>query len=113
MSKKKRTPVVPRCALCKGVINILGNDHVVGSTGRMVCRGCLQTSFHILEASDEAKEEAVPAPSITPQHIVQELDKSIIGQEQAKAAGVGYAADGPAAAAFTGAVRTAYGRLHR
>lgn len=86
MSKKKRTPVVPRCALCKGIINILGNDHVVGSTGRMVCRGCLQTSFHILEASDEVKEEAVPAPSITPQHIVQELDKSIIGQGQAKAA---------------------------
>lgn len=86
MNKKKRTPVVPRCALCKGVINILGNDHVVGSTGRMVCRGCLQTSFHILETSDEAKEEAVPAPSITPQHIVQELDKSIIGQQQAKAA---------------------------
>ena len=86
MSKKKRTPVVLRCALCKSVINILGNDHVVGSTGRMVCRGCLQTSFHILEASDEVTEEAVPAPSITPQHIVQELDKSIIGQEQAKAA---------------------------
>ena len=86
MSKKKQSSPVPRCALCKGVINILDNDYVVGSTGKMVCRSCLETSFHILEAHDVVKGEAVPALPITPQYIVQELDKAIIGQEQAKSA---------------------------
>lgn len=86
MSKKKQSPPVPRCALCKGFINILDNDYVVGSTGRMVCRGCLEMSFHILEASKETEKENVSAPSITPQYIVQEVDKAIIGQEQAKSA---------------------------
>lgn len=33
---KKNFQSFPRCALCKGYINLLGNDHVVGSTGRMV-----------------------------------------------------------------------------
>ena len=86
MSKKKQSPSVPRCALCKGFINILDNDYVVGSTGRMVCRGCLEMSFHILEASKETEKENVSAPSITPQYIVQEVNKAIIGQEQAKSA---------------------------
>lgn len=86
MSKKKQSPPVPRCALCKGFINILDNDYVVGSTGRMVCRGCLEMSFHILEASKETEKENVSAPSITPQNIVQEVNKAIIGQEQAKSA---------------------------
>lgn len=86
MSKKKQSPPVPRCVLCKGFINILDNDYVVGSTGRMVCRGCLEMSFHILEASKETEKENVSAPSITPQYIVQEVNKAIIGQEQAKSA---------------------------
>lgn len=86
MSKKKQSPPVPRCALYKGFINILDNDYVVGSTGRMVCRGCLEMSFHILEASKEKEKENVSAPSITPQYIVQEVNKAIIGQEQAKSA---------------------------
>lgn len=86
MSKKKQSSPVPRCALCKGGINILDNDYVVGSTGRMVCRGCLEMSFHILEASKETEKENVSAPSITPQYIVQEVNKAIIGQEQAKSA---------------------------
>lgn len=86
MSKKKQSPPVPRCALCKGFINILDNDYVVGSTGRMVCRGCLEMSFHILEASKETEKENVSAPSITPQYIVQEVNKAIIGQEQTKSA---------------------------
>lgn len=86
MSKKKQSPPVPRCALCKGFINSLDNDYVVGSTGRMVCRGCLEMSFHILEASKEPEKENVSAPSITTQYIVQEVDKAIIGQEQAKSA---------------------------
>lgn len=86
MSKKKQSPPVPRCALCKGFINILDNDYVVGSTGRIVCRGCLEMSFHILEASKGTEKENVSAPSITPQYIVQEVNKAIIGQEQAKSA---------------------------
>ena len=85
---KKNSQSFPRCALCKGVINILGKSYVVGATGRMVCRSCLETSFHILEEVVGSQEEAVsvPAQSVTPQHIIRELDKSIIGQEQAKSA---------------------------
>ena len=85
---KKNSQSFPRCTLCKGVINILGNSYVVGATGRMVCRSCLETSFHILEEVVGPEEEAASAPaqSVTPQHIIRELDKSIIGQEQAKSA---------------------------
>lgn len=85
---KKSSQSFPRCALCKGVINILGKSYVVGATGRMVCRSCLETSFHILEEVVGSQEEAVSAPaqSVAPQHIIRELDKSIIGQEQAKSA---------------------------
>ena len=85
---KKNSQSFPRCTLCKGVINILGNSYVVGATGRMVCQSCLETSFHILEEVVGPEEEAVSAPaqSVTPQHIIRELDKSIIGQEQAKSA---------------------------
>ena len=85
---KKNSQSFPRCALCKGVINILGKSYVVGATGRMVCRNCLETSFHILEEVVGPEEETVSAPaqSVTPQHIIRELDKSIIGQEQAKSA---------------------------
>lgn len=85
MSKKNRgKPPIPRCALCKGSINLPGNNYVVGITGKMVCWNCLQTSFHLLKAPDISVE--VAAPTLTPQRIIQELDKAIIGQEQAKAA---------------------------
>lgn len=85
MSKKNRgKPPVPRCTLCKGSINILDNNYVVGITGKMVCRDCLQTSFHLLETPDASTEAA--APALTPQRIIQELDKAIIGQEKAKEA---------------------------
>lgn len=64
MSKKKQSPPVPRCALCKGFINILDNDYVVGSTGRMVCRGCLEMSFHIWRLPKEQKRKMyLPPPS--------------------------------------------------
>ena len=42
---KKNSQSFPRCTLCKGVINILGNSYVVGATGRMVCRSCLELSL--------------------------------------------------------------------
>lgn len=84
MSKKKQSPPVPRCALCKGAINLPDNNYVVGTTGKMVCRDCLQTSFYLLEAPDTSPE--VSASALTPQRIIQELDKAIIGQEKAKEA---------------------------
>lgn len=85
MSKKNHgKPPVPRCTLCKGSINIPDNNYVVGITGKMVCRDCLQTSFHLLETPDASTEAA--APALTPQRIIQELDKAIIGQEKAKEA---------------------------
>lgn len=84
MSKKKQSPPVPRCALCKGAINLPDSNYVEGTTGKMVCRDCLQTSFHLLEAPDASTE--VAAPALTPQRIIQELDKAIIGQEKAKEA---------------------------
>ena len=65
---KKNSQSFPRCTLGKGVINILGNSYVVGATGRMICRSCLETSFHILEEVVGPEEETVSAPaqSVTP-----------------------------------------------
>lgn len=86
MSKKQKPPI-PRCALCRCEINIPGTDYVVGITGKIACRNCLRASFHIFEAIDEPEEAAPTATaSITPQYIIRELDKAIIGQKQAKEA---------------------------
>ena len=46
---KKNSQSFPRCTLCKGVINILGNSYVVGATGRMVCRSCLEKRLSVLK----------------------------------------------------------------
>ena len=60
---QKNSRSFPRCALGKGVMNILGKSYVVGATCRMVCRNCLETSFHILEETDGPEEEAASAPA--------------------------------------------------
>lgn len=41
-------------------------------------RSCRENFPHILEEHDEVGGEAVPAPSITPQYIVRELDRAIM-----------------------------------
>ena len=86
MSKKQKPPI-PRCALCRREINIPSTDYVVGITGKIACRNCLRASFHIFETIDEPEEAAPTATAfITPRYIIRELDKTIIGQEQAKEA---------------------------
>lgn len=86
MSKKQKPPI-PRCALCRREINIPSTDYVVGITGKIACRNCLRASFHIFETIDEPEEAAPTATAfITPQYIIRELDKAIIGQKQAKEA---------------------------
>lgn len=86
MSKKIRSkPPIPRCALCKREINILEADYVVGTSGRFACRECLKTAFHVLEIPRK-EEVAVPTTPITPQYIIRELEKAVIGQEKAKEA---------------------------
>ena len=86
MSKKIRSkPPIPRCALCNCEINILETDYVVGTSGRFACRECLKTAFHVLEIPRK-EEVAVPTTPITPQYIIRELEKAVIGQEKAKEA---------------------------
>ena len=75
------------CVLCGKNVFLYDADHIIGATGRVVCTDCLKVSKKI--------EETFPAPSDapagdekfpSPQKIIQELNKSVIGQEDAKRA---------------------------
>ena len=86
MSNKKNYAKLPisHCILCERDVNILGSDYVIGISGKMICRGCLQTAFQVLDEPELEKPQADAC--ITPRSIIWELDKAIIGQERAKEA---------------------------
>lgn len=93
MSKKKKQnpPQKRTCVLCGQSIPFYRTDCVVGATGRMVCSDCLQTSYkRILIRPSEAKVYETPkvssTTSITPQEIIAGMDRTIIGQREAKEA---------------------------
>lgn len=85
--KKKRQGLKQqRCMLCGKQMHPGDPGCVIGATGRLVCRNCLWVSRQVLEAQE--KESFLPSPSgvLTPREIMAELDKSIIGQHDAKQA---------------------------
>lgn len=87
--KKKRQLLGPQqCALCGKRMNSTDPGCIVGATGSLVCAGCLHISKKILEASKENMPDTLEHTTsiLTPQEIVDELDRSIIGQENAKRA---------------------------
>ena len=82
----KKESAVRRCALCGKVVFAFEQGYVTGATGRVVCPDCLDTSKKLLSADRQKAAEKDADKILTPQAIVQELDKSIIGQERAKRA---------------------------
>ena len=91
MSKRKKNKkdfrAKRRCVLCDKTLFFSEQDYVIGATGRIVCKDCLNTSKRLspeLQASLPAKKSMDKI--LTPQDIIRELDKSIIGQERAKRA---------------------------
>ena len=74
------------CPLCGKQIPSDPSKRVVGRTGQAVCAVCLSTSSRILEMPRKTNSSPVPTGIITPREMVRRLNKSIIGQEDAKQA---------------------------
>lgn len=83
--KRKKRANGQHCALCGKKMLFADSGCIVGATGRIVCSNCLQISQHLLESAEENVTPTVNTTP-TPQAIMAELDKAIIGQHQAKQA---------------------------
>lgn len=77
-----------RCVLCNREIRHPAESAAVGLTGYMICRSCLRTAKKVAAVEDFREEEKIVERQtiLTPQTIMAELDKRIIGQDSAKAA---------------------------
>jgi len=87
--KKSRTDsqAKRRCVLCDRTLFSSEQDYVIGATGRVVCRDCLNVSKRLFPEPQASSPTKKPLEKVfTPQDIIRELDKSIIGQERAKRA---------------------------
>jgi len=85
--RKKHGQNWNQCPLCGNQLPNNLSHCVVGQTGRAVCLTCLRVSQDIIDISDigdtpSQKSDAI----ITPSEMIQQLDRSIIGQERAKQA---------------------------
>ena len=88
MSKRKK-PGKCTCVLCGRPVFRGEKDYVTGSTGRVVCSGCLGISRKLLVADKETdSQQNANGQVIPPQEIIRKLDHAIIGQERAKRAAV-------------------------
>ena len=85
---KKENRAERRCVLCGAVVKEEVRAYVVGATGHVVCRDCVDISSRIMQSPQPAKEpqKAQTGNILTPRQIIRELDKNIIGQEEAKRA---------------------------
>lgn len=88
--KKQRSPFESQhCVLCGKVVIKGLHEYVTGATGRVVCKACLGISDRVMIGQSQQlkhpEKKPVKSP-LTPQQIIQELDKTIIGQERAKRA---------------------------
>jgi len=85
---KKENRAERRCVLCGAVVKEEVRAYVVGATGRVVCRDCVDISSRIMQSPQPAKEpqKAQTGNILTPRQIIRELDKNIIGQKEAKRA---------------------------
>ena len=68
------------CALC----GQKGSTLVLGSTGYGVCHACLSTAGKIAGMKPPKKQESISSEILTPLGIVAELNRTIIGQDEAK-----------------------------
>lgn len=89
--KKKFSSEKRRCVLCNRVLFQFEDNYVTGATGRIVCSDCLDTSKKLFAPNQQPTscENSAPksaAKVLTPQEIIYQLDKAIIGQNRAKRA---------------------------
>lgn len=87
--KKHRKQEKEHCALCdRRVLPSDKKNSVVGSTGKIVCSSCLSVSNHIINSfrQQPVYPENTSDKITTPAEIIKNLDRSIIGQEEAKKA---------------------------
>ena len=85
--KKRKRPQAkkPSCELCGKPVDLALHNHVSGATGKAICGMCLKVSQTILPSVEKASGSDNNS-ILTPQQIMAELDKSIIGQTRAKRA---------------------------
>jgi len=84
--KKKRRKADGLCQLCGDPLPADPGNYLVGTTGRGVCTLCLSVAQEILAFRKENLDVDKIKTKITPQTILRELEKSIVGQERAKRA---------------------------
>lgn len=96
MSKKRKKKNWPKdigsperrhCVLCNKEVFRFEEGYVIGATGRVACKDCLKISSKVMESKKDSSDAPSPVKGVlSPQEILRELDRSIIGQEQAKRA---------------------------
>lgn len=76
-----------RCNLCGKLLWSYRGDFVSGKGG-VVCRQCLRTAYitDLCSNAEEIRDKAADKGILTPQSLVEQLDRIIAGQEQAKRA---------------------------
>lgn len=84
--KKKQFKAIGSCALCGRPLPRERDQRVVGNTGRGVCAECLFVARRITVSPTEKKAKPTTEEILTPQMLMERLDKAIIGQERAKRA---------------------------
>ena len=85
--KRKRLQAKkPSCELCGKPVDLALHNYVSGATGKAVCGTCLKVSQTILPSVEQVSVADNGNSILTPQQIMAELDKSIIGQTRAKRA---------------------------
>lgn len=90
--KRKKNPnPVPEnpslsCELCGKPVILPLRNYVSGATGKAVCKDCLNVAQKVLPSVEPPETDKRNAQCLTPQQIMTELDKAIIGQDRAKKA---------------------------
>jgi len=86
LSKKKREE--ERCPLCGGLLPEDPAERVYGVTGKSVCANCMKAANLVFSLHEKQEQQEPKDPLLihTPRELKEALDKSIIGQEEAKQA---------------------------
>ena len=74
------------CELCGTPVDLPLHNYVSGATGKAVCKDCLNVAQKVLPGMETSETDKRNAQCLTPQQIMAELDKAIIGQDRAKKA---------------------------
>ena len=84
--QKKKAARLNNCALCGRTLPKERGRRVVGRTGLGVCDKCLRVGLKLTEPLKNAPEWMESGNVLTPQQLMERLDRAIIGQERAKRA---------------------------